>query len=122
MQLQKNQYVVFPDGHKEGWLEVRWSENDQAFYTFIETENGENEIVFSNNIITVERKKRQYKKQTDISKMKEIFPCFETEKAYAVCDGTNGCISRHNTKVFYKYYAKSICIEKDGKIYAPIWA
>lgn len=122
MQLQKNQYVVFPDGHKEGYLEARWSERNQSFYTFIDTEDGESEKVFSNNIITVERKKRQYKKQTDISKMKEIFPCFETEKAYAVYDGENGYISRGKAKVYYKYYAKSICTEKDGKIYAPVWA
>lgn len=126
MILKKNEWVLFEDGHKECYLEARWSDKYQSFYSFIEIEDENGFIktkkIFSNKIITEKRKKRTYKKQTDISKMKEIFPIFETQKAYAVEDGTNGCISKGNIKVFYKYYAKSICVEKDGKIYAPMWA
>jgi len=51
-----------------------------------------------------------------------IYPDFETEKAFAILTGSNGCITSNNQKDFYTYIAKSICIEKDGKIYAPIWA
>ncbi len=125
MVLKKNQYVIFEDGHKEGYLEARWSDKNNAFYAFIENEdkNGytERKKIFSTNIITEEHK-RTYKKQTDIFKMKEIFPVFETEKAFAVEDGSNGYISRNKNKIYYKYYAKSICIKKNGKTYAPIWA
>lgn len=45
----------------------------------------------------------------------------ETEKAYAVCTGTNGKIT--NTHYFYKFIAKSICyVDEDGNVFAPIWA
>mgnify|MGYP001500623950 CR=1 FL=1 len=75
--------------------------------------------LFSNEIIETETKKRNYKKQTDISKMQQIFPIGETEKAYIIDDGANGKITRGNLKQYYKYIAKSICIEEDGKIFAP---
>lgn len=32
MNLEKNQYVVFPNGETQGHLEARWSEARQAFY------------------------------------------------------------------------------------------
>lgn len=129
MELNKNQLVVFTDvdgsQFTEGYLEVRWSDKFNSFYSFTRTDaederTGKPVKLFSTTII--EKKKRTYKKQEDISKMKEIEVAFETEKAYAVFDGTNGAVCRCNTKVFYKFYAKSICIEKDGKIYAPMWA
>lgn len=129
MELSRNQLVVFTDvdgtQFTEGYLEARWSDKNNAFYSFSQTgaideETGKHVKLFSNEII--EKAKRAYKKQTDITKMKEIEVAFETEKAYAVFDGTNGAVCRCNTKVFYKFYAKSICIEKDGKVYAPVWA
>lgn len=45
----------------------------------------------------------------------------ETEKAYAVCTGTNGKITR--THYFYEFVAKSICYtDAEGNVYAPEWA
>lgn len=119
MELRKNQLVVFEDGHKEGYLEARWSERSQAFYSF--TEDGEK--IFSTTVI--EKPKRNKKKFVPSEKNCTVLicPCGETEKAYQIYDGTNGCISRGNMKVYYKYIAKSICyVAEDGKIYAPAWA
>lgn len=129
MELNKNQLVVFTDvdgkQFTESYLEARWSFKNNAFYSFTRTDEEDEETgrpikLFSNEII--EKKKRNYKKQTDISKMKEIEVAFETDKAYAVYDGTNGKVCACNIKTYYKFYAKSICVEKDGKVYAPIWA
>lgn len=126
MELSRNQLVVFEDGHTEGYLEAKWSEKYQAFYSIktVVDEEGYTEKVkiFSNTIIDKPARKRAYKKQTDISKMKEIEVAFETEKAYAVFDGTNGAVCKCNMKTFYKFYAKSICVVCDGKVYAPVWA
>lgn len=116
MELNKNQYVVFENGHKEGYLEARWSDKFNAFYSYTD----DNRRIYSNNVITVQSKKSNRSKKS--GPMKEIFPSFETEKAYAVIDGDNGMVSRGNTKTFYKFYAKSICTIKNGKIFAPIWA
>ena len=125
MEINKNQLVIFKevDGteRKAGYLEVRYSNKYNAFYVFSDIE--ENTKLFSNTIINKPiRKKREYTKQTDISKMKEIFPIGETEKAYIVLDGSNNKITKGNTKQYYKYYAKSICVIDNNKIYAPIWA
>lgn len=122
MTLNKNQYVVFPDGHKEGYLEARWSEKNQAFYSFIETENG-SERVYSTEII--EKQSKGSKKFVPDAKncTVRIFPCGETEKAYRIADGTNGKITRGNMKIYYKYVAKSICyVDDDGNVFAPLWA
>ena len=122
-ELEKGEYVIFSDGRKEGYTEARWSCQDGAFISFFDINGEEREDpLLSNEVIKVERKKRNYKKQTDISKMKQIFPFRELEKSYQVEDGSNGCIGRGNVKVYYKYYAKSICVVENGKIYAPIWA
>lgn len=119
MQLKSNQYVVFEDGHKEGYLEARWSERNQAFYSFIETEDG-NKKIFSTDIR--EKEPRKKRTTTNNAPMREIHPCGETEKAYVVCTGTNGKVSRGNIKYYYEYVAKSICKVEDGKVFAPIWA
>ena len=124
MEINSKQLVVFTetDGtiRKIGHLEVRYSNRDNAFYVFSDIEDRTK--LFSNVIIDKPvRKKREYAKQTDISKMKEIFPCGQNEKCYIVPDGSNNKISRGNTKEYYKYYAKSICIVDNNKIYAPIW-
>jgi len=122
--LENGEYVVFADGKKHGRAEYRWSYRNQAFISFY-GKNGEDreEPIFSNEVIKIERKKRKYKKQADISKMKQISPCGESEKAYQVEDGTNGRITRGNMRCYYKYYAKSICVvTEDGRIYAPVWS
>jgi hypothetical protein len=125
MELSKNQLVLFTelDGtiRKVGYLEVRYSNKQSTFYVF--SNQDDNTKLYSNTIIKkTERKKREYTKQTDISKMKEIFPCGENEKCYIVSDGSNNKISRSNHKEYYKYYAKLICVVENNKIYAPIWA
>lgn len=118
-ELEKNEYVLFSNGTKAGYFEARYDTIAKSFYIFAE-ETGEK--LYSNDVrIKPTRKKREYKKQTDISKMKEIHPLAETEKAYQVEDGSNGLIGK-GCKVYYKYYAKSICVVDNGKIYAPIWA
>lgn len=126
--LEDRDRVIFTDvdGKKieADMLWAQYSLRDGAFYIFSDytDEDGKPIKLLSNEVISKLKRKRAYKKQTDISKMKEIDVEYETEKAYAVCDGSNGCISKQNNKTFYKFYAKSICVEKDGKIYAPIWA
>lgn len=124
-EITKNQLVIFKelDGkdRKVGWLEIRYSEKEQSFYVFSNID--ERIKLYSNTIIEKpKRKKCEYVKQTDISKMKEIFPCGETEKTYQIEAGTNGCISKGNIKVYYSYIAKSLCVVENNKIYAPIWA
>lgn len=131
MELSKNQYVVFPNGRKEGYLEARWSERAQAFYTFFDKdgntvldENGDYTKVYSTDIR--EKPARKHKAAfvpSATSCTVKIAPCGETEKAYQIEDGSNGCISRGNMRVYYKYIAKSICwVAPDGAIYAPAWA
>lgn len=45
----------------------------------------------------------------------------ETDKAYAVCTGTNGKVT--NTHYYYEFVAKSICYTDDqGRVFAPEWA
>ena len=117
MELNKNQVVVFEDGHKEGYLEARWSERAKAFYSF----NEDGEKIYS---VDIREKATREKRagQTSKSQMVEIYPVCETEKAYGLYDGTNGCITRGNIKVFYKWVAKSLCTVEDGKVLAPYWA
>lgn len=118
MQLNKNQVVVFKDGHKEGYLEARWSERNQAFYTF--TDDGER--IFSTTIETKpERKKTKFAPSAKNCTV-QIHPCGETEKSYQVYDGNNGRVGR-GLKLYYKYIAKSICyVDENGNVFAPIWA
>ena len=119
MQLSKNQFVVFEDGHKEGYLEARWSDRNNAFYSF--TDDGKK--IFSTTIIEKASKKKSKFVPSAKSCTVKITPCGETEKSYRLYDGTNGCVSRGNTKIYYKYIAKSICYtDEEGNIYAPAWA
>ena len=80
MELKKNQVVVFEDGHKEGYLEARWSEKAQAFYSY----NEDGERIYST---TIEEKKSRTKKQFAPSEKTctvLIHPIGETEKAYQI--------------------------------------
>ncbi len=118
MMLNKNQIVVFENGHKEGYLEARWSERAQAFYTF--TDDGEK--LFS----TVIETKPEHKKAKFVPTAQNctvlVIPCGETEKAYQIYDGSNGHVGR-TCKHHYKYIAKSICYtDEAGNIFAPTWA
>lgn len=125
MELRKNQYVVFPNGRKEGYLEARWSERAQAFYTFVENESGDKVKMFSTDVMTKPERKRKAKAFVPSAQncTVKIRPISETEKAYQIEDGSNGCITRGKMRVYYKYIAKSICwVAQDGSIYAPIWA
>lgn len=117
MELKSNEYVVFTVNGKEykaGHLEAVWSRKQKAFW--ILDDNGEK--VFSTDVRTKEKKTR---KATDC-KMVEIVPDTATEKAYGIVDGTNGSVVKGNIRVYYKWIAKSICKEENGKIYAPVWA
>lgn len=117
MELKKNQFVVFEDGHKEGYLEARWSERNQAFYSF--SESGEK--IFSTKVIEKQAKKSSFKPSAKNCTV-EIHPYGETAKAYAVHDGSNGLVGR-GFKAYTKYIAKSVCfVDENGKIFAPAWA
>lgn len=131
MTLTKNQLVVFEDGHKEGYLEARWSDKKQAFYYIPEDENGEKMRddygkaikLYSNTIIEKPARKRKKAEPSEKTCTVKIIPCGETEKAYRLYDGSNGKVSRGNRKDYYKYIAKSICyVNENGEIYAPAWA
>lgn len=117
MELKKNERVYFEDGHSEGYLEARWSEKKQAFYADIIVDD-EKIRIFSTDVRMVEKKSSSRRS----SKMVEINPDHETEKAYAIYAGENGMVSRGNSHIYYTYVAKSICEKRNGKIFAPIWA
>lgn len=126
MEINKNQLFAFTelDGtvRKCGCLEVRYSNKQNSFYVF--SNQDENTKLYSNTIIDKPlTKKKAITKQTDISKMIEIHPIktMSTDKAYAVEDGSNGLVGK-GCKVYYKYYAKSICVVESNKIYVPVWA
>lgn len=117
MQLKKNQIVVFENGCKEGYLEARWSERKQAFYTF--TEDGEK--IFSTTVQEKPASKSSKFVPNAYNCNVLIHPCGETEKAYQVYDGSNNCVGR-GFKNYYKYIAKAICyVDQNGNIYAPSW-
>jgi len=117
MVLKKNQFVVFEDGHKEGRLEARWSERNQAFYSF----NDDGEKVFSTKIIEKAARKTKFNPSAKNCTV-EVYPYGETEKAYAIHDGSNGKVGR-GFKSYTKYIAKSVCfVDENGKIFAPAWA
>lgn len=120
MELEKDEYVVFNvrgKEVKEGWLEARWSRRENAFKHWDEEEGG---WIFSNDVRNKPPRKKT--KRSDNAPMVEIFPETSTEKAYGILDGTNGCVTKQNMKVYYKWVAKSICKVEGGRIYAPIWA
>lgn len=119
--VKSNELVLFSDGSTASWREVTY----QFPYGFYNHEKfprwREMPIeLFSNEIIEKPRKKSTRKKQTDITKMREIEVDHETEKAYAIYAGDNGSIV--HPRSFYEYVAKSVCIVEDGKVYAPHWA
>ena len=127
--LGKNEYVLFENGKKEGSSEVRYSFKKQAFYTELTDKNGEiirdedghPVRIYSNNVQKKEKAKRGKFTPSAEKCTVQIFPEFETEKAYAIFSGTNGLVK--NVKVYYSYIAKSICwIDENGKIFAPVWA
>lgn len=118
-ELERNEYVVFNvrgEDVKEGYLAARWSRKEQAWKHWDDEEEC---WVLSNDV----REKPQRKKaKNNNAPMVEIHPDTSTEKAYGIFDGTNGCVTKQNMKVYYKWVAKSICEVRDGKVYAPIWA
>lgn len=118
-ELEEREYVVFVENGKErkaGWLEARWNRKEQAWW--VTDDNGER--IFSNDVREKAPKKKS--KRANNAPMIEIHPCTSTEKAYGIFDGTNGCVTKQNMKIYYKWIAKSICEVRDGKVYAPIWA
>lgn len=122
MKLTKNQIVIFKDIDgtkiKRNYLDINYSQKNNSFYTFSEIDGSK---LFSNEIIKVETKKRNYKKQVDTSKMQQIFPINETEKSYIIEDETT-YTNKTKNNVFTKCIAKSICTIENGKIYAPYFA
>ena len=117
MELKKNQIVVFENGHKEGYLEARWSECNKAFYTF--TEDGEK--IFSTTVENKPERKRAKFVPNAKNCTVLVNPVGETEKAYQVYNGSNNRVGR-GFKHYYKYIAKSICyVDENGNIYAPSW-
>lgn len=123
MQLNKNQYVVFSNGEKHGYMEARWSERAQAFYTFVEDEEGSRTKIYSMDIREKAPRAKKAFTPSAAACTVRINPHAETEKAYVLEDGSNGKITRGNMKVYYKYIAKSVCFVADnGEIFAPSWA
>lgn len=127
--LGKDEYVLFENGKKEGGSEVRYSFKKQAFYTELTDANGEIVRDEDGHPIRIYSNNRQKKEKAKNGKFTpsaekctvQIFPEFETEKAYAIFAGTNGLVK--NVKVYYSYIAKSICWEdENGKVFAPAWA
>lgn len=53
MELERNQYVLFENGRKEGFYEARWSDKYQAFFTFTD----DNQKLFSTTIIDKPQRK-----------------------------------------------------------------
>ena len=128
--LCKNQRVFFEDGHSEGYLEARWSEKNHAFISFVELEDEDGYIetvkMISNDVRTIETKTKAKKKFIPNAKncIVQIHPYAlkETEKAYAIEDGSNGLVGK-KMKAYYKYIAKSVCyVDSNGNVFAPFWA
>lgn len=126
--LNKNQKVFFEDGHSEGYLEARWSEKKQAFVSFVEVEDEDGYIetvqMFSNDVRTFEPKAKKKFIPNEKNCTVQIYPFSlkETEKAYAINDGSNGLVGKR-MKAYYKYIAKSVCyVDNNGNIFAPCWA
>ena len=119
MELKKNERVYFSNGHSEGWLEACWSTEANAFYTVIGID-GEKVKIFSTDVRTVDKKGKKFVPNAKNCTV-EIFPEFETEKAFAIPDGDNGLVGKAN-KAYYKYIAKNVCFCDNGKIFAPKWA
>ena len=123
--IDRNQVILFPNGYKAQWLEnLVYSDRKGGFVLY--SEDGDHEdrwgrSYFVSTTILNKPQRIARPKQTDISKMKEIEVAFETEKAYAVYDGCNSKITRGNRKEYYKFYPKSLCVEENGKVYAPYY-
>lgn len=130
MQLEKNQYVVFPNGETQGHLEARWSETHQAFYLITdetyEDEKGRirNVRLYSTDVREKSARPKKSFKPTEKNCTVDITALIagETEKSYKILVGSNGCISRKNHKAHYDFIAKSICYISNGRIYAPQFA
>lgn len=126
MTLNKNQVVVFPNGIRKGYLEARWDDKYKAFYTFIDDEDAPrgNRRVYSTTIEEKPVRKSSKKFVPSATACTVLLDVVgETEKAYMVCTGTNGCITRGNLKVFHEFVAKSICyVDENGNIFCPVWA
>ena len=124
--LERNQVVVFPNGERHGYLEARWCNIAQAYVTFVDDDNDERGYTELYST-TIEEKpiRKTGKKFVPSAKNCPVLinPCGETEKAYIVCTGTNGCITRSNIRYYYEYVAKSICyVDGSGNVYCPVWA
>ena len=125
MELQKNQQVLFENGHKADFMEARWSEKHQAFYYASDEtdEEGKRIVYFSTNVIEKEKRKTSKFVPGEKSCTVRIMPLAETEKAYQIEDGSNGKIGRSSVKEYYKWIAKSVCyVDENGAIFAPAWA
>jgi len=123
IQLDKNKLVLFENGYMADRVEVFWSFKHNAFCLVLgDTDEDGNRIrLYSTTIIDRPQKTKKPFVPTSKNCPIQIFPEFTTEKAYAIPDSTNGK-TRH-VKYYYKYIAKSVCyVDKDGKIFAPIWA
>jgi hypothetical protein len=123
--IGKNQIILFSNGYKAGYLEnLIYSERRGGFVLWNEYGDHEDRWgrkYFVSTTILNKPQRKARPKQTDTSKMKEIEVAFETEKAYAVYDGCNGKITRGNSKEYYRFYPKSLCVEENGKVYAPYY-
>jgi len=122
MNLTKNQYVLFKNGRKEGYLEARWSDKHQAFFTFMD----DDEKIWSTTVIDKPKRKKSERKFEPSEKTCpiRIYPCGQNDKCYIVEDGVYGrSKGGYPSRVAYKYIAKSICYANEqGEIFKPIWA
>lgn len=125
MELKSNQLVDFGEYGKHGWIEgVQWNDKHNAFrfFTGESDEYGRPVAVYSDKVI--EKPARKPRKKTVPSRKScpvEIFPEYSTEKAYAICAGTDGSVL--HPKQYYDFIAKSVCyVDENGRIFAPVWA
>ena len=122
--LNRNQYVLFSNGDKQGYLEARWSSRHNAFYTIAEDEDGSHYRLYSTDVYEKPtRKKAAFVPTADNCPVRLDNITGETDKAYVVYIGDNGCIVPANRKVFYGYVAKSVCyVDDKGVVFCPVWA
>ena len=128
MELKSNQYVVFSNGDKHGYLEARWSDKYGAFINYLRDENnwpirdpetGKSVFLLSNDVREKAPRKRKKFVPSAANCPKELDVCDETEKAYAYYTGLYGL----NGKPHKEWIAKSVCyVDENGKVFAPLWA
>lgn len=122
--LTRNQYVLFSNGDKQGYLEARWSSRHNAFTTVVVDEDGERIRLYSTDVYEkATRNKAEFMPTATNCPVRLDNITGETDKAYIVCVGDNGSMIPSKLRYFYKYVAKSVCyVDENGVVFCPVWA